>query len=423
MLNKKIMKRSLITVALVAVLTLGLMGCGSGDEGVTSPGTPATMGVFLDAEVEGLTYQSGDNPPAVTDENGTFEYTPGEPLSFSVGGVELGTLTDGAVVCTPNDFIVPENIARFLQSLDADNDPTNGIDVSAASAALVGQTVSSDVFENTSSSGFAADPAIQGAISAAGTTLLDPETTNTNLRDGTDNTFDPAELAGLTFVISDPLEAGLGFITFDSLLNPSDRGSTGSLMSFSETVDQGGEGIEDDFAWNINTAGVMTLTFSGEDLVTVKRSGGSSRAISITLIEMNMAPRPISILKLKPLTETDLSGAPITQGGTFSRVHEINSPAGSELITFNSDGTMSATGSSEGPWSGTWSAAANFLTVMDGNEWSFAVLLDGSVAEGGSLLIGDTIFNGFGQGGVPDLVWQSFFFVSISPVAGPTSSF
>ncbi len=418
MLNKKLFKKSIIAVTAVAVLTLGLISCSDDDESVTNPEISTLLGVFLDAEVEGLTYQSGETPPAVTDVNGRFAYTPGQPLSFSVGGGQLGTLADGAAVCTPNDFIVPENIARFLQSLDGDNDPSNGINVTAASAALAGQTVSSNVFENPSSTGFETDPAIVGAIATAGTTLLDTATVNANLRDGTDNTFDPAELAGLTFIIADPLEEGFGFISFDRLLNSSDSGSTGSLMSFSETIDQGGLGIEDDFAWDINTAGVMTLTFPGEDIVTITRSGGSSRAISISLIELGVAPRPITILKLLPLTETDLSGASITQGGTSSRTHTINSTDDSEQITFTSDGTMSATGSSEGPWGGTWSAEANFLTIIDGNEWSFVVLLDGSLTEGGSLLVGDVLFNGFAQNGEPNLVWQSFIFISITTVAG-----
>ena len=407
MLKKKFMIKTFIVVTAVVVLTQGFIGCSDDDESITDPGTSISMGIFLDSEVEGLTYQSGENPPAVTDENGTFVYTPGQPLSFSVGGVELGTLDDGAAVSTPNDFIVPENIARFLQSLDADSDPSNGIDVTAASTALAGQIVSSDVFENSSSTGFETDTSIVNAITAAGSTLLDTATANANLRDGTDNTFDPAELAGLTFIIADPLEGGFGFITFNV-------GSTGSLMSYSETVEQGGSGIEDDFTWNVSNAGVLTLTFTDGESVTITRSGGSSRAISIILNEPGEVARPISILKLKPLTETDLSGAPITQGGTSTLTYAIISLGGNEQLTFTSDGTLSATGSTEGPWSGTWSIVANTLIVVDGNEWSYVVLLDGSLAEGGSLLVGDALYTGI-TNGVPNLVWQSFFFVSVAP--------
>ena len=58
-----------------------------------------------------------------------FDYTVGETLSFSVGAVQLGTLPDGKPLVTPNDFgAATENIARFLQTLDADGEHINGID-------------------------------------------------------------------------------------------------------------------------------------------------------------------------------------------------------------------------------------------------------------------------------------------------------
>ena len=110
--------------------------------------SPATFtGVFLDSPVEGMTYQSGSNAPGTTDANGTFVYTPGEMLTFSVGGVEVGTLPNGAAVITPFFFRGAWlNIARFLQTLDADGDPTNGIDIAAAGVALAGTMLGDAVF-------------------------------------------------------------------------------------------------------------------------------------------------------------------------------------------------------------------------------------------------------------------------------------
>ena len=93
------------------------------------------------------------------------------------------------------------------------------------------------------STGFAADPAIVGAIGTAGTTLLDTATTNANLRSGTDSTFDVAELAGFAFILSSPLDAGLGIVKFDDFVNPGDQGSTGSNTPFEDAVAQGGSGI------------------------------------------------------------------------------------------------------------------------------------------------------------------------------------
>ena len=417
MLKETFTKVSLLTLTAVALLTQGFIGCSSDDddEGITDPGSLEFVGVFLDSEVEGLTYQSGGNPPGVTDQNGTFVYTPGQPISFSVGGVQLGSLDDGDAVCTPNDFMVPENIARFLQSLDADNDPSNGIDLTAASSLLNGQIVSSDVFENTSATGFETDQAIVDAMAAAGTTLLDTSTTNANLRDGTDSSFDPAELAGHTFMIADPLEAGYGFIIFDELLNANDMGSTGSLLTFDETTSEGGSGSAEDFVWNISNTGIMSLTLSGQDVLTVTRAGSSTRSISVSIVDIDAPTRALTLLKIQSLTETDLCGAPITQGGTSSRTYSITSPGDSEQITLKSDGTISAVGSTDGPWSGTWSVgdvSPNTLKIVDNSfptDWSFVVLAEGSLADGGSLIVGDVVFD-------QDYIWESLFVVSITPL-------
>lgn len=420
-------KTSILALALAALLIQGLVSCGSDDgDTIADPGPGVSTGIFLDCEVEGLTYQSGNNPPAQTDENGTFTYTPGQPLSFSVGGVQLGTLDDGAPICTPYDFIIPENIARFLQSLDADGDPSNGIDLVAASNALAGANVSSDVFENPSSTGFATDTAIIGALELTGDTLLDTATTNANLRDGTDSTFDVAELAGFAFAISDVREAGLGIIKFESLVNPGDQGSSGSDIPFVESVAQGGSGVGEDFNWIINSTGVMILTFEDGSSVSVKKSGSSSRSITGVVTEPGSSPFVITLLKPLPVTETGMSGAPITQGGTSTKSFNITSSGETQTLLFKSDGTLTASGGGEGPWSGFWTVgeiAPNVIKVIDGssptqvpNLWSLVIFLDGSPAQGGELFVADVTFNGFEPGTTdPIFIWEEFLFISISP--------
>lgn len=416
-------------ITLAALSTQVIVSCGSDgadEDGITGPAPIILSGVFLDSEVKGLTYQSGTNAPAQTDENGTFSYTPGENLSFSVGGVQLGTLADGAPVCTPYDFVIPENIARFLQSLDGDSDPSNGIDLTAAAIALAGQTVTSDVFENPSSTAFAADPAITGAIAAAGKTLLDTATTNTNLRNGTDSTFDVAELAGFAFILSSPPDAGLGIIMFDDLVNPGDQGSTGSNTPFDDAVAQGGSGVGEDFDWAINSVGIMTLTFSDGSTATFKKSGSSSRAITGVVSEPGLASSVITLLKPIAVSETDLSGAPITQGGTSTKSFTISDPNGTQVITFKSDGTLSATGSPEGPWSGFWTVgevAPNVIKIIDGissdlipGDWLLVVLLDGNLAFGGQLYVADVTFTGLDEvTDDPNFIWEDFFFLGITP--------
>jgi hypothetical protein len=61
---------------------LFLYACGGGG------GTPSDVGVFVDAPVEGLTYQSGAFT-GTTDSAGKFTYGVGQTVTFSVNGVTL----------------------------------------------------------------------------------------------------------------------------------------------------------------------------------------------------------------------------------------------------------------------------------------------------------------------------------------------
>ena len=121
-------------------------------------------GIFLDSAVEGIDYISG-TLSGQTDGSGKFEYYEGSDVSFTVGGVSLGT-TQGASTLTPVELVEGANsdtdsvvnIARFLQTLDADGDPSNGITITPAvskslkdSNASVQFNVSPEKFEETNS--------------------------------------------------------------------------------------------------------------------------------------------------------------------------------------------------------------------------------------------------------------------------------
>lgn len=118
-------------------------GCGGGGGG----GGPT--GVFLDGAVSGLTATSGSKI-STTDANGRFAYLAGAQVMFALGDIVVG-LGLGEPVMTPVDLVpgaVDEtddevtNIARFLQTLDLDLDPDNGIEIDASVAmAAVGLTL------------------------------------------------------------------------------------------------------------------------------------------------------------------------------------------------------------------------------------------------------------------------------------------
>jgi hypothetical protein len=99
-------------------------------------GSTAT-GVFRDSNVQGVAYESGALS-GVTGADGKFQYIVGSPVTFRVGGVTLGSF-QGQPFITPLHLptstassIVDqiENRLRFLQMLDLDGNPENGIEIS-----------------------------------------------------------------------------------------------------------------------------------------------------------------------------------------------------------------------------------------------------------------------------------------------------
>ena len=103
-------------------------GGGSGQSDVKS-------GIFSDSEVEGLSYstpsQKGD-----TDAKGTFKYKDGESVEFKIGGITLGKakaqedMTPVTLIGTNYNDPKVVKILQFLQSIDSDHNPSNGITIS-----------------------------------------------------------------------------------------------------------------------------------------------------------------------------------------------------------------------------------------------------------------------------------------------------
>ncbi len=145
-----------VMVAAIAVLAATTAAC-SGD---------VRTGVFVDGPVIGLRYETLTRS-GLTTAGGEFEYDEGETVTFSVGGVVLGT-TKGAKRISPFDLfaVTPPtspvdvrnhitdgvvsgfdraaNVCLFLQALDNDRDLGNGIDVTAWGAGLAGFSLDFD---------------------------------------------------------------------------------------------------------------------------------------------------------------------------------------------------------------------------------------------------------------------------------------
>lgn len=131
-------------IVVLIITTLTSCGGGGGSSGpkiATSPPTPVVLnGTFLDSPVSGLGYRT-PTQSGLTNNEGQFSYIVGEQITFSLGGIELGR-TSGSGIVTPLDLVnvasVDQarelhldnqliNILVFLQSLDTDRNPENGI--------------------------------------------------------------------------------------------------------------------------------------------------------------------------------------------------------------------------------------------------------------------------------------------------------
>lgn len=141
----------LLAIAILPLL-LSQTGCSDSSSSSSSSSPPAgntppevMTGTFVDSAVSGLDYQGTDTPAGLTDEQGQFNYRSGESISFSIGDLSLGS-APGAEVLTPLSVTTGATSAQdrevtnkliLLQTLDADGDSNNGIQISDAIRAEV----------------------------------------------------------------------------------------------------------------------------------------------------------------------------------------------------------------------------------------------------------------------------------------------
>jgi len=133
---------SIAIFSLLAVLT----GCESKDSSNSGTTTATTTGVFVDSPVEGLSYLCSSGVNGLTNNLGQFTCNTGDTVSFSLGGYSIGSCTIGDIVSPytlyPDNGDASLNVAQLLQTIDADNDPSNGITIPNGYATLDNVSVS-----------------------------------------------------------------------------------------------------------------------------------------------------------------------------------------------------------------------------------------------------------------------------------------
>lgn len=112
----------------------------SSSENLSSSAAPVVIlqGQFKDTNIAGVHFVSGGQS-GITNSSGTFSYEQGAAITFSIGGITLGTTVAKAVI-TPIDLIengsvdhvAVQNMVRFLLMLDSDGYTQNGIQISPA---------------------------------------------------------------------------------------------------------------------------------------------------------------------------------------------------------------------------------------------------------------------------------------------------
>ncbi len=127
------------------VLGVILAGCGGngtdsssnmGDRNSTDSTSNIAVGYYVDSAVSGVSYSCG-NQHGVTDSEGKFTFEMGSECHFYINNipfkmVSASELTDG-ITLQEKDV----DVARFLQTLDSDGDPENGITISDEIAKVV----------------------------------------------------------------------------------------------------------------------------------------------------------------------------------------------------------------------------------------------------------------------------------------------
>ncbi|WP_028103041.1 esterase-like activity of phytase family protein [Pseudoduganella violaceinigra] len=158
-------------------LALALAACGGSGNNEPVKTAATVNGTFVDGAVEGADYVAGTAAKAATGAKGEFTCKEGDSVSFSVGGIALGSAACAPLI-TPlqlagvSDIKDAKVVNRLLalQLLDEDNDPSNGIRITGeVKSALAGKTADFAAAAADFNKALAAHLAAAGAAYAART--------------------------------------------------------------------------------------------------------------------------------------------------------------------------------------------------------------------------------------------------------------
>lgn len=129
---------------LSSALIISLASCDDSQKPEISKTAPKgpTTGILTDAApVSGVAYTTSSGSSGTTDAQGVYRYNYGDTVKFQLGELTIGDIKAAAII-TPIELAAGnenklQNLPILLQSLDSDNNPSNGISIPAEAAAAI----------------------------------------------------------------------------------------------------------------------------------------------------------------------------------------------------------------------------------------------------------------------------------------------
>lgn len=116
----------------------------SSNGGSSTPNANTKTGVFTDGKIAGVNYTTSSGLKGTTNQQGEFSFNNGDSVTFSIANVQIGDATPAKAYLTPLDLAKDQNsrnnLLVFLQSLDANANHDDGIQISTKTIALLEAT-------------------------------------------------------------------------------------------------------------------------------------------------------------------------------------------------------------------------------------------------------------------------------------------
>ncbi len=368
----------------VLLLAMSLIACGGDsdddDDNNVNAGNETFYGFFIDDAVQGLIVDAENGGVQTTDENGVFSFEVGDPLSFFVDDVFIGSIDSGLERLTPADLASNgSQVFRFLQSLDT-SPGTPGIDLTGIDLpdTPINFSQQSSFFEN--------DPAVQLAIQAsmaagAAGVLIDFTVARDNYLAATNRIITQPDFEGLVaypVAATGPNEPCIVFFNADL---------SGESICRDDIQADPADAAED-FDWSV-VGGEVVADIDADTRSTITRNGITGNRVHVRVATecLTCDPDKGTVLEVElqtfhtalPIDAADFNGVTMTLSGSGDTV----------TATFDVGGgaTLDDNGSVE---TANWSVTPDNVLLLQGTgnpgdpELSFvrAILIEGVVTDG-----------------------------------------